>query len=369
MKISRVWCAFGVCLFGAGLARAQTGVTTAEIERAPLELTMPDRYQLAPVLEPLRKVTLVAPNDGVVRSLSAPIGTTVRDTQEVAELDRGEASARLRIAQAEVKEMQAIARRQSSDEAAQARVEGAQARAALAQLELDRCTLRAPFPGRVLAIPVSAGQFVLRGTPIVEIADTTSLKVLEPVDRRLVARGASVTMRADDKDVTGKVQSIVPLPEPFLVLRELAAPFAAAWVVVSNANGDLEPGTRLRLNTVPVNPVTVVARRAIKKDTTRGDASIVQVLRNQFVTNLPVQVLGDIGPERQQVAGPFHESDVLIVSSSVPLMQGTLVPAGARGRAATAAADSAAGAMPRGGAAVRPSPPAGRTATDASAPY
>ena len=87
----------------------QNVATTAEIERVPLELTMPERYQMAPILEPIRRVTLVAPRDGFVRSLSVPVGSAVRDTQEVAELDRADSSSRLKIAQAEVKEMRALA--------------------------------------------------------------------------------------------------------------------------------------------------------------------------------------------------------------------------------------------------------------------
>src|SRR5208337_2329087 len=68
-----------------------------------------------------------------------------------------------------------------------AQFEAAQAKAELAQLELDRLTLRAPFAGRITALPVSSGQYVLKGTVIAELADVTSLKSLVPVDRRTVS--------------------------------------------------------------------------------------------------------------------------------------------------------------------------------------
>ena len=52
-------------IFWTALASAQTLPTAAKIEAVPLELTMPERYQLNEVLEPIRKVTLVAPRDGL----------------------------------------------------------------------------------------------------------------------------------------------------------------------------------------------------------------------------------------------------------------------------------------------------------------
>ena len=177
-------------------------------------------------------------------------------------------------------------------------------------------------------------------------------------------------MRAEDKDVVGKVQSIVPLPEPYLILRDLAAPFAAAWVVLSNTQGELEPGLRLRPTTVPASPIAVVSRRALKKDTARGsDASLVQVLRNQFVSNIPIQVIGEVGPDRVQIAGPFFESDTLIVASSVTLLPGTLVPSTSRGRTAAGTDLTPSGSSRHAAAPNQPARPAGRPVGDSSTPY
>ena len=55
------------------------------------------------------------------------------------------------------------------------------------------------------------------------------------------------------------------------------------------------------------------------------DGTMVQVIRNEYVTNVPVRVLGDTGPERTQITGLFRRTDALIVSSSVSLLPGTLV--------------------------------------------
>ena len=58
-------------------------------------------------LEPIRRVALMVPADGIVQSVAVPVGATVREGQEVVQLDRAAAAARLKIAQAGVKEVQA----------------------------------------------------------------------------------------------------------------------------------------------------------------------------------------------------------------------------------------------------------------------
>ncbi len=323
--------ALGLCLLGAGVGWAQSLPTAATIESIPLELTMPERYRVPAVLEPVRKVALVAPADGIVRGLEAPLGTVVRASAEVAQLDRAEALARLKMAQAEVKEKQYLGKsNQNYKEVYAAQLEAAQAKAELAQLELDRLTLRAPFAGRITALPVSSGQYVLKGAVIAELADVTSLKSLVPVDRRTVSDRADLKVFVEEQEQTAKVQSILPLPESYASLRELAAPFASAWVVVANAKGELAPGLRVRIANLPITPIATVPKESLK--TTEGSAgsagsaaSMVQVLRNEYVTNVPVDVLGKIGPERLQVSGTLRSTDALIVSSSVPLLAGTLV--------------------------------------------
>jgi multidrug efflux pump subunit AcrA (membrane-fusion protein) len=323
--------AFGLCLIGTGLGWAQALPTSATIESVPLELTMPERYHVSSVLEPVRRVALVAPADGVVRSLDARPGLTVRESQELAQLDRSEATARLKMAQAEVKEKQAVVKVTTGaavqQEVATAQLEAAEARAELAQLELDRLTLRAPFAGRILSAPVSAAQFVLKGTVIAELADITSLKALVPVDRRGVKAGTDATVYVEEQEQTAKLQSVLPLLETYAQLRELAAPFASAWIVVPNAGGELEPGLRVRSATLPNTPIATISKGALKKaDGGAGSqGSLVQVIRNEYVTNVPVEVLGRVGQDRIQITGALRPTDALIASSSVPLLAGTLV--------------------------------------------
>jgi RND family efflux transporter MFP subunit len=303
---------------------------SARVEAVPLELISSERYQIPVVLEPSRRVAIVAIDDGVVRGLSVPVGGSVREGQEVAQLDREAALARLEIAKAAVAEMEAAV--QEAKEAkksravvaqAEARLAAVKARVKLAQLELDRCTLRAPFAGRVLALPVSAGQYVAKGTTLAELAEVSSLRALLPVDRTAVKVGSNLEIQVEGQPVPAKVQAILPLTDPFAPLRELAAPLAAAWVVVSNSNGALEPGQRCVSPYLPKGSLATVPARAVREDENGG--SSLQVIRNEFVTDVPVRVLGRVEGERVQVAGALRANDAVIVSSSVPLVAGTLI--------------------------------------------
>ena len=58
---------------------------------------------------------------------------------------------------------------------------------------------------------------------------------------------------------------------------------------------------------------------------------MVQVIRDEYVTNIPVRVLGENGTERVQISGALRAADSLIASSSVPLLAGTLVRFGENG--------------------------------------
>ncbi|WP_165222447.1 efflux RND transporter periplasmic adaptor subunit [Aquisphaera insulae] len=316
-----------LCLLASGPAWGQALPTSATIESIPLELTMPESYRVTAVLEPIRRVSIIAPSDGFVRGLPAPLGSSVRATQELAQLDRAAAAVRQKLALAEVKEVEArLATGMPVSAAGAAQLEAAQAKAELAQLELDALTLRAPFAGRVTDLPVVVGQYVLKGTVIAELSDVTSLRSFVPVDRRAATEGGDLKVFVEEQEQPAKVQSILPLPESYQSLRELAAPFAAAWITVPNPRGDLAAGLRVRSATLPITPLATIPKDAVKPAEAGASAgSMVQVIRNEYVTNIPVQVLGKVSSERVQITGALRTTDALIVSSSVALLPGTLI--------------------------------------------
>ena len=315
MKSRGLSAAMGLLLAASGLARGQAPETSAKVETVPLTLAPPDRYLIPSVLEPIRRVTITATADGVMRTFDLPVGSAVRSGQEIAGLDRSEAAARLKIAQASVKEMQAaLDAVKSSGQSpankpalaqAEARLEAAKARAELVQLELDACTLRAPFAGRLLAAPVSPGQYLAKGATVADLADVSSLRVLVPVDRASVSVGDALNLSIEGQVAAGKVQALLPLPENFAPLRELSTPLGAAWVVLPNPNGTFEPGQRALSPAIPTAPLATIPATALRQPEEEGGTPTIQVIRNEYVTNDPGPRPGEPGAG----TGPGHRPD------------------------------------------------------------
>ena len=328
MKVPVIVATVVAMLLICSSALGQVAASSAKIDVLPLELTAPDRYQIPAVLEPARRVTLIATSDSILRNQDAKAGTLVREGQQVAQLDRTEAIAKLKIAQAVVKEEKAILNGligDASRAATEARLEAALARADIAQLELDRTTIRAPFSGKLVSSPLSDGQFVTKGTIVAELADVSTLRVLLPISRASASVGAASTLTRDAETLSGKIQALVPLPESFSVLHELTTPFTGAWVLIPNTDSKLESGQRVRGPDLPDQFLAIIPDQAIQKPADNKAPSSIQVIRNEYVVNMNVKRLGNFLAGTVQVCGPFRARDVLIVSSSTPLAAGTLV--------------------------------------------
>jgi pyruvate/2-oxoglutarate dehydrogenase complex dihydrolipoamide acyltransferase (E2) component len=273
-------------------------------------------------------VTILTPTDGVVRSIEVPVGASVREGQEIAQLDRAEAAARLKIAQANVKEIQAMLKAAGTGNAPsaaviQTRLEAAQVRADIAQLELDRCTFRAPFAGRLLAAPISPGQYVAKRALVAEPADVSSLHALVPFDRSGLSVGGNLNVSIEGQTVAEKVQATLPIFESLAPLRELSKAFTATWITISNVKGTFEPGQRVLNPSLPTAPIATIPAQALH-DADKGVPK-VQMIRNEYAADVAVRILGHLGPDWVQVSGPFRKTDALIGSLSVPLIAGTLI--------------------------------------------
>ena len=125
------------------------------------------------------------------------------------------------------------------------------------------------------------------------------------------------------KTVSSKVLAILPLPESFSPLLELASPWAAAYVAVDNpGHPRIGPGERSGA-LLPEAHVATIPTQAM-----HASASAKGSSRSRFSelrSRVPVRALGATGPERVQVSGPFRLNDLLIVDSSVPLAPGTFL--------------------------------------------
>ncbi len=181
----------------------------------------------------------------------------------------------------------------------------------------------APFEGTITRIHVVPGQYVRAGDPLATLADLTRLSAEVPVDRNATKTGDTLDLRIEGNTSRVSVDEIRPIPARFEPLRSLFESVAAANVTLDNASGQWHVGQTVYSPLIPRQSVTEIPNTALisSEDGIRR----VQVIRDGFVRDVPVQLLGAVGEERTFVAGRFGTDDELVVHSSEILLDGTQV--------------------------------------------
>lgn len=301
------------------------------IKRDALNPIDPHRYRFALYLVPVRKVTLVAPFDGIVRSIEAKPGHMLAMQAEAIRLDN--TAQKLVHQRAQSLHKAALLEKKLADggsseqqELAEAKVEAAKAELDLAAFQLEQVIIRAPFNGEILRLNVSEGQFVRAGDPVAIIGDVSKLQVELPVARELVANVKTLPIKIEGDEVSAEVQAVLPLDPKFDSLRELFDSLSSALLIIDNKSKKYQPGQTVFAAAVPRHPVVEVATSAISN---RGDGGRkVQVLRDFVVRDIAVELMGGIGADRVFVNGPFTEGDEVIIESSHQLADGFPVKSG-----------------------------------------
>lgn len=310
-------------------SQQSAGPQPVVIQRRLIRLTPPDAYQFAVSLEASRRLTVRAPFDSRVKSVTARSGVEVLPQTELVALenDRLELAHKRALAAVEVAEgMLRVARKSAQPEQIQlgeAQVALAQAELALSSFDQKQTSLRAPYEATVLNVHVQVGQEIGKGDPLVTIGDLSKLICRVPVDRKTVKRGQTITLTVEDAAVVGIVESVEPVSEEQQRLRDLAVSVAMAVVSLRNTDGKLARGQSVYPHIVPHDPVARVPLESVS--TAKDGNRIVQVLRDNIVRNVPVVLHGQIGKGDVFVSGAFVENDHVITSASIELADSTVV--------------------------------------------
>ncbi len=205
-------------LAGCGGGQAAADPPAAATERVAQVRTLTlepravvDRASLPADLLPLRRATLAAEVGGAVDSVHGELGEAVAGSALLATIDQrtlaqqvAEAEAWLRQAKLQYQRAQNLFDRHAVTQAqlldAVTNRDVADARLATVKLQLDKSSVRAPWPGRIAARRVEVGDFVVPGTPLFDLVDTSRLKVRAPAraaDVPFLAVGRRVEVTVD----------------------------------------------------------------------------------------------------------------------------------------------------------------------------
>lgn len=296
------------------------------IEREPLLLKPAETYRVPLRLEAAKSVDISAQFDGVVNAVLIERGAVARPQAEVIRLDSKERQLELDRAKAAyqaAKITHEAAGQGTARDVAAALLDVAQADLDLAEHRLSQCNLRAPFDGTIQQVHVVEGEFIQVGQPLVKLVDTSSMIVQIPIDRQSTKEGDTIELQVEGKTAQAKIDGVLPLTEPFEPLRELFQSIATGIAVIENATGQWQSGQTVYTSLIPRSPVTEVPNVSLVNgaDGTRR----VRVIRDGFVREIPVELLGSVGDDRTIVTGTFSSNDELIVRSSEELKDGTQV--------------------------------------------
>ena len=234
-------------------------VVGAEVVRDTLWITVTAAGQA----EAVNRASVLSRVDGIIEDIRVGENSSVREGGLLLQFDTTEyalaaARARADLVNAEARYLEMTfgddeitdpQARQERDRLARARSGLAQAAVALreAEINLERTSVRAPFPGRVADLMVVEGQQAGPGTELLTVVDLDPIKVEVQVLEAEIGylregRRATVTFAAfSGETFSGRISTINPVVDP-------DTRTARVTVLLSNPQGRIKPGMYARVS-------------------------------------------------------------------------------------------------------------------------
>ena len=309
-------------------------VRAAPVRREPLS----SLYSTSASLRADRQAIITARTRGVIHDLLVEEGDTVAENQKLAALENDEQ--RIALARAVttrdtlVRDLER-SRNLHQDglvsdetfEAVRRQSEDAVQAAALAELELSRTIIRAPFAGVIVRRHLDVGATVADGSEVYDLADLSPLYAdVEVPERHVIslAAGQVVRLIADalDREIPAVIERIAPSVDPETGTVKVTLAIAGT--------ADVRPGAFVRVNIVVEThaEALVVARLALVAEGTRwylfrleddGTVRRLEVTLG-FEEGDRVEVMGVVGAEEI-----IAEGAMVIVSGAPALTDGARV--------------------------------------------
>jgi membrane fusion protein (multidrug efflux system) len=296
-----------------------------------------DVVDLVGQLEAEESVMIKPETEGTIASIEFREGSRVaegallfrlRDDEQRARLREAEAA--LTLSRADYERAQTLRKRQAISEAeldrALSRWQQSAAERDLAEVELRRTEIRAPFGGVLGARLVAPGDRVDRDVGLVEIESVDRLRLVFSIPEigvGLARQGTPVTITVapfPDRSFTGEVYFVAPSLDPRT--RRL---LLKAWV--SNAEGVLKPGlfAQIRVEIARHDDALTIPEAALAYDA--GGAYVWRVGESGHAERVAVD-LGIRRAGRVEVAGgALREGDRLVSAGTNKIFPGAIVRA------------------------------------------
>jgi RND family efflux transporter MFP subunit len=196
----------------------------------------------------------------------------------------------------------------------------AQAQAALkkSQYQFDHSDIRAPFPGRVVARLINAGEYATAGKPIVRLVDigSTEVSVQIPIETSAyLHEGMDVMVEIERKRAAAKVRAIVPV-------GDVASRTIEVRLTLPAGTGFVGDAAKVFIPSAPVRNVVAVPRDAL---VLREDNTYVFKVNGKGVAERVAVETGAEDGAFVEVKGPVAPGERVIVRGAERLEAGQKV--------------------------------------------
>jgi membrane fusion protein (multidrug efflux system) len=305
------------------------------IQMVVAEPTFADTFDLPAVVEPNRIVRVSAEVAGRIVQIGPSEGSKVRTGDLVIRLDEDLVRPQFETAQAQLKrdqiEYERMADLVKKDATSKKDLDDATTRLAVSkasldeiQARLDRTRIVAPTSGVLNDLPVEEGEYVQPGTPVAEVVDTDTVKVIVDVPERDIAFFAKGQVTQVLVDVKGQERSLEGWISFISELADSRTRGTRVEIRLTNPDGLLRSGqivkahlTRRVLKDAILIPLLAVIPMEDHK-------AVYVVDPNQVAQRVKVG-LGLLKGDRIRVTSGLQAGDRLIVSGHRFVAPGTKV--------------------------------------------
>ncbi|RVU30546.1 efflux RND transporter periplasmic adaptor subunit [Neptunomonas marina] len=235
-----------------------------------------------------------------------------------------EARARVSLSQSEYKRADQLLKKRvgsaTERDTALAQLRVNEAQLQVAQTQLAKMRIKAPFDGVIALRSVSPGDYVTAGQDLVELADISKMKVefsLPEIALSQISRGQQINLQIPaypNETFSGEIYTISPLIDP----RSHSIKVKAR---IENSSGKLRPGlfSKIKVLLGTDDQALLVPEEAIIPN--NNTFLVMKVDENNTVGMVPVQ-LGVRKDAKVQVISGLNTDDVIVTAGHIKLRPG-----------------------------------------------
>jgi len=213
--------------------------------------------------------------------------------------------------------------REEALKSAGAALESAKGKLAGAEAGLSYSEIRSPINGVVTDRPLFPGEMASSTSPLITVMDTSSVLAKAHLPQRQAQQlklGASgeVTVPGSDTPYPGTISLISPALDPGSTTVEV-------WLRVANRNGELKPGTPVRVSLTSLKVSQAIAVPSVAVVTADDGKTTVMVVGKDSVAHKREVKLGVRDGDMQQITNGVNAGETVVTNGAYAMDDGTTV--------------------------------------------